>query len=180
MHTHLHFLVHWLLAAVFRPLRTTCFVHLFMNMICPGQIFSSFALGSSESWIIVNWNNRWSFWRIFISHNKQMNFLCVLEYHLLHFQVWICVLTASGVCCYFVFLYYLQLMLLKQMQPLNCTLPHDLFYYSYYIREVNTVYCVGQECPLYEVPGPNSKRAISFVRDFQQVSPVGYSCWLLC
>ncbi|PVD34224.1 hypothetical protein C0Q70_05490 [Pomacea canaliculata] len=38
----------------------------------------------------------------------------------------------------------------------------------YYIREVNTIYCVGQECPLYEVPGPNSKRAISFVRDFQQ------------
>ncbi|KAK7495279.1 hypothetical protein BaRGS_00013461, partial [Batillaria attramentaria] len=39
----------------------------------------------------------------------------------------------------------------------------------YYIREVNTIYCVGQQCPLYEVPGPNSKRANNFVRDFLQV-----------
>ncbi len=28
----------------------------------------------------------------------------------------------------------------------------------------------GQECPLYEVPGPNSKRANNFTRDFLQVS----------
>ena len=27
-----------------------------------------------------------------------------------------------------------------------------------------------QECPLYEVPGPNSKRANNFIRDFLQVS----------
>ena len=40
---------------------------------------------------------------------------------------------------------------------------------SYFIREVNTIYTVGQECPLYEVPGPNSKRANNFVRDFLQV-----------
>ncbi|XP_076446577.1 LOW QUALITY PROTEIN: transcription initiation factor TFIID subunit 1-like [Babylonia areolata] len=40
---------------------------------------------------------------------------------------------------------------------------------NYYIREVNNIYTVGQQCPLYEVPGPNSKRANNFVRDFLQV-----------
>ncbi|KAJ0177252.1 hypothetical protein K1T71_007261 [Dendrolimus kikuchii] len=40
---------------------------------------------------------------------------------------------------------------------------------SYYIREVDALYVAGQECPLYEVPGPNSKRANNFVRDFLQV-----------
>ena len=34
---------------------------------------------------------------------------------------------------------------------------------------METIYCVGQECPLYEVPGPNSKRANNFIRDFLQV-----------
>ncbi|XP_052278992.1 transcription initiation factor TFIID subunit 1-like isoform X2 [Dreissena polymorpha] len=38
-----------------------------------------------------------------------------------------------------------------------------------YIREVETIFCVGQQCPLYEVPGPNSKRANNFIRDFLQV-----------
>ncbi|XP_045771429.1 transcription initiation factor TFIID subunit 1 isoform X2 [Maniola jurtina] len=40
---------------------------------------------------------------------------------------------------------------------------------AYYIREVDAVFVAGQECPLYEVPGPNSKRANNFVRDFLQV-----------
>lgn len=40
---------------------------------------------------------------------------------------------------------------------------------QYYIREVDAVYVAGQQCPLYEVPGPNSKRANNFVRDFLQV-----------
>ncbi|CAK1547222.1 unnamed protein product [Leptosia nina] len=40
---------------------------------------------------------------------------------------------------------------------------------SYYIREVDALFVAGQECPLYEVPGPNSKRANNFVRDFLQV-----------
>nr|XP_022324480.1 transcription initiation factor TFIID subunit 1-like isoform X2 [Crassostrea virginica] len=40
---------------------------------------------------------------------------------------------------------------------------------NYFIREVNTIYTVGQECPLFEVPGPNSKRANNFIRDFLQV-----------
>ncbi|XP_064556533.1 transcription initiation factor TFIID subunit 1 isoform X4 [Drosophila montana] len=40
---------------------------------------------------------------------------------------------------------------------------------SYWIRVVNAVFTVGQECPLYEVPGPNSKRANNFTRDFLQV-----------
>lgn len=44
-----------------------------------------------------------------------------------------------------------------------------LLHYSYYIREVETIYTVGQELPLFEVPGPNSKRANNFVRDFLQV-----------
>ncbi|KAI8436012.1 hypothetical protein MSG28_004148, partial [Choristoneura fumiferana] len=39
---------------------------------------------------------------------------------------------------------------------------------AYYIREIDAVYVAGQECPLYEVPGPNSKRANNFVRDFLQ------------
>ncbi|KAJ1525331.1 hypothetical protein ONE63_010152 [Megalurothrips usitatus] len=40
---------------------------------------------------------------------------------------------------------------------------------SYYIREADGLFTVGQECPLYEVPGPNSKRANNFIRDFLQV-----------
>ncbi|XP_053594523.1 transcription initiation factor TFIID subunit 1 [Microplitis demolitor] len=40
---------------------------------------------------------------------------------------------------------------------------------QYYIREIDGVFAAGQECPLYEVPGPNSKRANNFVRDFLQV-----------
>jgi len=39
----------------------------------------------------------------------------------------------------------------------------------YYIREVETMFAVGQQCPLIEVPGPNSKRANNFSRDFLQV-----------
>jgi hypothetical protein len=37
------------------------------------------------------------------------------------------------------------------------------------IREVSAFFVAGQECPLYEVPGPNSKRANNFTRDFLQV-----------
>ncbi|XP_017030698.1 transcription initiation factor TFIID subunit 1 isoform X2 [Drosophila kikkawai] len=40
---------------------------------------------------------------------------------------------------------------------------------NYWIRAVNAIFTVGQECPLYEVPGPNSKRANNFTRDFLQV-----------
>lgn len=40
---------------------------------------------------------------------------------------------------------------------------------QYFIREIDALYCGGQLCPLYEVPGPNSKRANNFVRDFLQV-----------
>ena len=39
----------------------------------------------------------------------------------------------------------------------------------YYVREVDVIFTVGQELPLYEVPGPNSKRANNFIRDFLQV-----------
>ena len=34
---------------------------------------------------------------------------------------------------------------------------------------MNTIFTVGQECPKYEVPGPNSKRANNHMRDFLQV-----------
>lgn len=44
------------------------------------------------------------------------------------------------------------------------------FRQAYYIREIDALYVAGQECPLYEVPGPNSKRANNFVRDFLQVN----------
>ena len=37
------------------------------------------------------------------------------------------------------------------------------------IREVSAFFVAGQECPLYEVPGPNSKRSNNFARDFLQV-----------
>ena len=40
------------------------------------------------------------------------------------------------------------------------------------IREVSAYFVSGQECPLYEVPGPNSKRANNFTRDFLQVSTI--------
>uniref|UniRef100_A0A8D0G842 Bromo domain-containing protein n=1 Tax=Sphenodon punctatus TaxID=8508 RepID=A0A8D0G842_SPHPU len=40
---------------------------------------------------------------------------------------------------------------------------------GYYIRELVDIFVVGQECPLFEVPGPNSKRANTHIRDFLQV-----------
>ncbi|XP_060584432.1 transcription initiation factor TFIID subunit 1-like isoform X2 [Ruditapes philippinarum] len=40
---------------------------------------------------------------------------------------------------------------------------------QFYIRDLETIFCVGQQSPLYEVPGPNSKRANNFIRDFLQV-----------
>ncbi|XP_024082109.1 transcription initiation factor TFIID subunit 1 isoform X2 [Cimex lectularius] len=41
--------------------------------------------------------------------------------------------------------------------------------HQYSIREMDALFVAGQLCPLYEVPGPNSKRANNFVRDFLQV-----------
>ncbi|XP_034539141.1 transcription initiation factor TFIID subunit 1 isoform X11 [Notolabrus celidotus] len=41
--------------------------------------------------------------------------------------------------------------------------------HCYYIREIVDIIVVGQECPLFEVPGPNSKRANTHIRDFLQV-----------
>lgn len=40
---------------------------------------------------------------------------------------------------------------------------------NYFIREIDALFVAGQECPLYEVPGPNSKKANNFTRDFLQV-----------
>ncbi|XP_072285729.1 transcription initiation factor TFIID subunit 1 [Pyxicephalus adspersus] len=40
---------------------------------------------------------------------------------------------------------------------------------GYYIRDVVDIFVVGQQCPLFEVPGPNSKRANTHIRDFLQV-----------
>uniref|UniRef100_A0A3P9LNK7 Transcription initiation factor TFIID subunit 1 n=1 Tax=Oryzias latipes TaxID=8090 RepID=A0A3P9LNK7_ORYLA len=40
---------------------------------------------------------------------------------------------------------------------------------GYFIRELVDIIVVGQECPLFEVPGPNSKRANTHIRDFLQV-----------
>jgi len=40
---------------------------------------------------------------------------------------------------------------------------------NYFVREVNTIFTVGQQLPLFEVPGPNSKKANNFIRDFLQV-----------
>uniref|UniRef100_A0A673BUR7 Transcription initiation factor TFIID subunit n=1 Tax=Sphaeramia orbicularis TaxID=375764 RepID=A0A673BUR7_9TELE len=41
--------------------------------------------------------------------------------------------------------------------------------HGYYVREIVDIFVVGQECPLFEVPGPNSKRANTHIRDFLQV-----------
>ncbi|KAF7651524.1 hypothetical protein LDENG_00109730 [Lucifuga dentata] len=41
--------------------------------------------------------------------------------------------------------------------------------HGYYIREIVDIFVVGQQCPLFEVPGPNSKRANTHIRDFLQV-----------
>ena len=49
---------------------------------------------------------------------------------------------------------------------------HSHFFVSYYIRDVRTIFTVGQECPKFEVPGPNSKKANIHARDFLQVSGV--------
>ncbi len=40
---------------------------------------------------------------------------------------------------------------------------------DYSIREADGLLVCGQQAPLYEVPGPNSKRANNFARDFLQV-----------
>lgn len=40
---------------------------------------------------------------------------------------------------------------------------------QFHIREVETIFTVGQELPIIEVPGPNSKKANNFIRDFLQV-----------
>lgn len=55
---------------------------------------------------------------------------------------------------------------------------------QYCVRELDALYVSGQLCPLYEVPGPNSKRANNFVRDFLQVSSIcsqvhWFSGWIL-
>ncbi|KAG7282696.1 hypothetical protein CRUP_017622 [Coryphaenoides rupestris] len=39
---------------------------------------------------------------------------------------------------------------------------------GYFIREIVDIVVVGQQCPLFEVPGPNSKRANTHIRDFLQ------------
>lgn len=51
---------------------------------------------------------------------------------------------------------------------------------NYWIREYNAIFTVGQECPLYEVPGPNSKRANNFTRDFLQVTKFFIKFYLHC
>ena len=38
---------------------------------------------------------------------------------------------------------------------------------------MKTIFTVGQECPKFEVPGPNSKKANIHARDFLQVSSEG-------
>lgn len=40
---------------------------------------------------------------------------------------------------------------------------------QYWIREVETIFTIGQQLPIIEVPGPNSKKANNFIRDFLQV-----------
>ncbi|CAI5793403.1 transcription initiation factor TFIID subunit 1 isoform X4 [Podarcis lilfordi] len=39
---------------------------------------------------------------------------------------------------------------------------------GYHIRDLQDIFVVGQQCPLFEVPQPNSKRAKTHIRDFLQ------------
>jgi len=41
--------------------------------------------------------------------------------------------------------------------------------HGWYVRNVKDIFTVGQLCPKYEVPGPNSKRANNHIRDFLQI-----------
>ncbi|KAK3914724.1 Transcription initiation factor TFIID subunit 1 [Frankliniella fusca] len=41
--------------------------------------------------------------------------------------------------------------------------------HSFSIREVDALFVAGQQCPLYEVPAPNSRCATNFTRDFLQL-----------
>ena len=47
---------------------------------------------------------------------------------------------------------------------------YHLLRFRYWVRDVKTIFTVGQECPKFEVPGPNSKKANIHARDFLQVS----------
>ncbi|CAK9302809.1 unnamed protein product [Gordionus sp. m RMFG-2023] len=40
---------------------------------------------------------------------------------------------------------------------------------GYFLRQIKDIFTVGQECPLIEVPCPNSKKANQFLRDFLHV-----------
>lgn len=63
-----------------------------------------------------------------------------------------------------------------QFVSVSISLTQKCFFFrqAYYIREIDALFVAGQECPLYEVPGPNSKRANNFVRDFLQVITLCY------
>ena len=39
----------------------------------------------------------------------------------------------------------------------------------YFIREIDVIFTAGQQCPLMEVPAPNSKKATNFARDYLTV-----------
>lgn len=51
----------------------------------------------------------------------------------------------------------------------NRIMIENLIHFRYYIRNVPTIFTVGQLCPLMDVPGPNSKKSTNHVRDFLQV-----------
>ena len=40
---------------------------------------------------------------------------------------------------------------------------------SCYLRTANALFSVGQECPKFEVPGPESKKKATHMKDFLQV-----------
>ncbi|KIH49721.1 hypothetical protein ANCDUO_20203 [Ancylostoma duodenale] len=55
---------------------------------------------------------------------------------------------------------------LGQLQPGQAMQSVENNLFRWFIRPCPPLFLVGQECPLYEVPSPNSKRATIFVRDF--------------
>lgn len=46
---------------------------------------------------------------------------------------------------------------------------HVVFHSSFALRALDALFTVGQECPKFEVPGPESKKKATHMKDFLQV-----------
>lgn len=90
-------------------------------------------------------------------------FLVTVLYYFRTCMYFCCVLLIVHIFLACIYLFILSKLYLFLINFIN------LYRQQYYVREMDALFVAGQECPLYEVPGPNSKRANNFVRDFLQV-----------